>query len=65
MAKLKVSASANENWVKEENVSHWKKKAIQLASERKKHEKDLLKQGKKQKLIPHPTSPRCQIMIFE
>ena len=51
----------NENWVSNENLTAWRKSALKCSHDRLEHEKKLKKAGKKQVLIPHPTSPRCFI----
>jgi len=59
MSHTRRSPSANENWIKEETLINYKKKAKMLV---KKHEE--LIRGKKQITIPHPTSPRAVILKY-
>lgn len=54
-----------ENWVKTETLGDYHKKAILAAKKRKQWEEEQLKQGKKEKLIPHPTLLRTFILKFE
>lgn len=54
-----------ENWVKTETLGDYHKKAILAAKKRKQWEEEQLKQGKKEKLIPHPTLSRTFILKFE
>ena len=64
MPRKRVEPSANENWIKEENLTQWKKKAQQLVADRNRYEKEQIKAGKKQILVDHPIFPRCKIIKF-
>lgn len=57
-------ATRESNWATNESIKEHHKKAIQASKERKRYEKKLKAEGKKQVLIPHPTSPKCFIVKF-
>jgi hypothetical protein len=60
-----MALATNEaNWATDENKNERHKQAIKLAAERERLEKKWIKDGKKQILIPHPTSPKCFIVKF-
>lgn len=49
----------NENWIREEQLSGQRRKALKSAGERNRWEK-----GKVVSTIKHPTSPRCLILKY-
>lgn len=53
------------NWATNESLKDHHKKAIELAKQRAKYEKKLVKEGKKQVLYPHPVHKKCFIVKFE
>lgn len=55
----------NENWVKAEDNAYFKNQAHKLVEDRKRWERQQLKEGKKEVLIPHPTIPRTFIVKYE
>lgn len=51
----------NGNWVRDENITQWKKTAEKHSHERLKLEKKMRAEGKRKIQLPHPVSPRCLI----
>lgn len=53
-----------ENWVREEVLSDYHRRAINLAKRRKEWEEAQLREGKKEVLVPHEHLPRTYIVKY-
>ena len=53
-----------ENWVREETLKDYQKKAMKSVEDRRKWEKEQIKKGKREVCIPHPEIDKTFIIKF-